>query len=100
VAVLGNTVYAGGHFDKACRTPRTGDRGVCLDGSDARIKLATLDAGDGVLQPWSADGNGVEGVLALAASPSLGLVAAGGAFTTIDGVSQKRFAQFSLAQFG
>jgi hypothetical protein len=94
VAVLGTTVYAGGHFDRACRTPRTGDRGSCLDGSDDRIKLAALDAGSGVLKSWVADGNGVEGVLALAASPSLGTVAAGGAFTMISGVSQKRFAQF------
>jgi hypothetical protein len=95
VAVLGDTVYAGGHFDKACRTPRTGDRGVCLDGSDPRVKLAALKAGNGVLQDWTADANGVDGVFALAASPGLGALAAGGAFTTIDGRSQKRFAQFS-----
>jgi hypothetical protein len=94
VAVLGDTVYAGGHFDKACRTPRTGDRGACTDGSDARIKLAALDAGDGRLTSWTADANGVVGVLALAVCPSLGTIAAGGAFTTIDGSAQKRFAQF------
>jgi hypothetical protein len=94
VAVLGNTVYAGGHFDKACRTPQTGAKGVCLDGSDDRVKLAALDGGTGMLLPWTADANGVEGVLALASSPALGAVAAGGAFTTINGVTQKRFAQF------
>jgi hypothetical protein len=94
VAVLGDKVYAGGHFDQACRTPRTGDHGVCLDGSDSRVKLAALDAGAGDLLPWTANGNGVEGVLALAASPSLGAVAAGGSFTTVNGVTQKRFAQF------
>ena len=97
VAVLGDTVYAGGHFDRACRTPRTGPHGVCIDGSDARIKLAALDAGAGTLTSWSADANGVEGVFGLAASASLGAIAAGGAFTTIDGQSQKRFAQFSGA---
>jgi hypothetical protein len=97
VTVLGNTVYAGGHFDKACRTPKTGDHGVCLDGSDARIKLAALDAGTGMLLPWTGDANGVEGVLTLTASPALTAVAAGGAFTTINGVTQKRFAQFGLA---
>jgi hypothetical protein len=94
VAVLGDTVYAGGHFDKACRTPKTGDHGVCVDGSDVRVKLAALDAGTGTLLPWTADANGVEGVFALTASPALGAVAAGGAFTTINGVTQKRFAQF------
>ncbi len=94
VAVLGDTVYAGGHFDKACRTPVTGTHGACEDGSDARVKLAALDAGTGTLLPWTADANGVEGVFSLASSPALGAVAAGGAFTTINGVTQKRFAQF------
>jgi outer membrane protein assembly factor BamB len=95
VAMLGGSVYAGGHFDKACRTARTGARGACLDGSDARIKLAALDPDDGHLLDWTADANGVEGVLALAASPSVGAIAAGGAFTTIGGREQKRLAQLS-----
>jgi hypothetical protein len=95
VTALGGSVYAGGHFDKACRTARTGARGACLDGSDDRIKLAALDPGDGHLLDWTADANGVEGVLALAASPGLGTIAAGGAFTTIDGREQKRLAQLS-----
>jgi hypothetical protein len=94
VAVRGSTVYAGGHFDRACRTPRTGDKGLCLDGSDDRVKLAALDTATGILQDWTADANGVEGVLAMATSPELGLVGAGGAFTTVDGRTQKRFAQF------
>jgi hypothetical protein len=94
IAAYGDTVYVGGHFDKACRTARTGAQGVCLDGSDARIKLAALDAADGALKDWTANGNGIEGVLTMATSPSLGALAAGGAFTTINGKSQKRFAQF------
>jgi hypothetical protein len=95
VTALGGSVYAGGHFDKACRTARTGARGACLDGSDSRIKLAALDPDDGHLLDWTADANGVEGVLTLAASPALGAVAAGGAFTTIGGREQKRLAQLS-----
>jgi hypothetical protein len=93
VAVLGDTVYVGGHFDNVCRTPRTGDQGLCVDGSIRRVKLAAADE-TGQLRPWTADGNGVIGVLALAASPGLGKLAAGGAFTTINGASQKRFARF------
>ena len=95
VATYGGTVYVGGHLDNACRTPRTGTQGVCLDGSDVRVKLAALDQGTGVLQSWTANGNGIEGVLTLATNPSFGAIAAGGAFTTINGVSRKRLAQFS-----
>jgi hypothetical protein len=95
VAALGDTVYVGGHFDKACTTANTGAQGVCVDGSEDRVKLAALDAYDGELQDWTADANGIEGVLAMAGSDTLSTIAAGGAFTTIDGATQKRFAQFS-----
>jgi hypothetical protein len=95
VAVLGDTVYVGGHFDRACRTTRTGPQGVCLDGSEDRVKLVGLAVGDGHLRDWTANGNGIEGVLAMAVNPGLAAVAAGGAFTTIGGRTQKRFAQFS-----
>ena len=44
--------------------------------------------------PWTANGNGVSGVHTMAANAGLGKFAAGGAFTTINGLSQKRFAQF------
>ena len=93
VAVYGDTVYVGGHFDKACRTARTGMQGVCLDGDDGRIKLAALSTATGNLRPWTADANGVEGVLTTAAGT--GSIAVGGAFTTINGAVAKRLAQFS-----
>ncbi|MFI5893008.1 PQQ-binding-like beta-propeller repeat protein [Actinoplanes sp. NPDC051513] len=95
VTVLGDVVYAGGHFDRACSTARTGTQGSCVDGSDNRVKLAALAVGDGHLLDWTADANGVEGVLALASNAETGTVAMGGAFTTVDGRTQKRFAQFS-----
>ncbi|XVV12479.1 PQQ-binding-like beta-propeller repeat protein [Actinoplanes sp. CA-131856] len=95
VTVLGDTVYAGGHFDRACSTARTGAQGTCVDGADNRVKLAALSAADGHLLDWTADANGVEGVLALAANPRLKAIAMGGAFTTVEGRQQKRFAQFS-----
>jgi hypothetical protein len=95
VTVRGGTVYAGGHFDHACKTARTGDHGACLDGSDQRVRLAALNPGDGRLPTWTADANGVEGVLTMTGDAGLGAVAAGGAFTTANGRSQKRLAQFS-----
>ena len=95
VAVHNDAVYVGGHFDKACRTPRTGAQGVCLDGSDDRIKLAAFSPANGTLLPWKANGNGVEGVLTMTTNTSFGALAAGGAFTTINGKSTKRLAQFS-----
>jgi hypothetical protein len=93
VAVLGSTVYLGGHFDNVCRSARTGDHGVCIDGSLSRIKFAATDL-SGDLLSWAPMGNGIRGVLALTASTDAGVVAAGGEFTTIDGVAQKRFAVF------
>jgi hypothetical protein len=95
VTVLGDTVYAGGHFDRACSTARTGAQGTCVDGADSRVKLAALSAADGHLLDWTADANGVEGVLSLAANPRLKTIAMGGAFTSVEGRQQKRFAQFS-----
>jgi hypothetical protein len=94
ISVLGDAVYVGGHFDRACRTARTGIQGSCLDGSDDRVKIAALAGNDGHLRGWTADANGVDGVLAMAVHPGLGALAVGGAFTTIGGRTQKRFAQF------
>jgi hypothetical protein len=95
VAVHNDTVYVGGHFDRACKTPRTGAQGVCLDGSDDRVKLAALNVSSGTLQPWTANANGIEGVLTMTTNAGFGALAAGGAFTTINGKSTKRLAQFS-----
>lgn len=96
VAILGNAVLFGGHFDNACRSGRTAARGRCVDGSVRRIKLAAADINTGQLLPWAADANGVEGVLACAANPTLGKIAAGGTFTAVGGVAQRRFVQFSI----
>lgn len=94
VTHLDGVVYTGGHFDRACTTPRVGDKGVCLDGSASRIKLAALDAGTGQLLAWDPRGNGVHGVFALAAHPGLGKVTAGGEFTTVGGVRWPYLARF------
>jgi hypothetical protein len=94
IGVLGDSVYVGGHFDRACRTALTGMQGTCLDGSDARVKMAAVAVRDGHLREWTADANGVVGVLAMAVHPGLESLAVGGAFTMIGGRVQKRFAQF------
>jgi hypothetical protein len=93
VAVLGGTVYIGGHFDNVCKSARTGDQGACLDGNIKRVKLVAADT-DGTVLSWTANGNGVTGVHTLSAHAGSGQLAAGGAFTTINGASQKRFALF------
>ncbi len=94
LAMLSGTLYIGGHFDNICATASTGTQGSCKDGQIPRIKLAAASPSDGSLDPWTADGNGVLGVLAMASSPALGKFTAGGAFTTINGVARKRFAQW------
>lgn len=96
IAVLGDTVYIGGHFDKACASANVGPQGVCLDGSHQRIKLAAYNL-NGDLLPWTVDGNGTVGVHVLLSHAGLGQVLVGGEFTHINGVSQRRFALFNLA---
>jgi hypothetical protein len=93
ITQLDGVTYVGGHFDKACTTGDNGVHGVCTDGSVARIKLAAVDA-QGNLLEWAPQGNGVSGTRAMAASPDLGAVSAGGDFTMVDGRVQKRYAAF------
>jgi len=94
VGALDGTVYAGGHFDHVCRTARVADiQGDCLDGRVDRVKLFAVNA-DGQLSPWIANANGVVGVLTVATDPVRNRLAVGGAFTTINGVTRNRFAQF------
>ncbi|WIM96946.1 hypothetical protein ACTOB_000428 [Actinoplanes oblitus] len=94
VAALDGTAYVGGHFDRAC-TSATVDRfGDCDDDSRSRVKLAAIDS-DGDLTDWAPQANGVQGVRALTASPSLGVIAAGGDFTMIGGDAHHRVATFN-----
>ena len=94
ITVLDGTTYVGGHFDKACTTTNNGAQGVCTDGSVPRVKLAAVD-GQGNLLDWAPQANGVVGVRHLAASPSLGSISAVGDFTTVAGLSRKRYAAFT-----
>lgn len=94
VVYLDSTVYIGGHYDRVCKSANTGDHGVCLDGNTPRVKLAAADATTGDLLGWDPRANGIEGVSALDANPTLHRLAVGGTFTTMGGVNQKRFAMF------
>ncbi|MBV1852081.1 PQQ-like beta-propeller repeat protein [Catellatospora sp. NEAU-YM18] len=96
IAVLDDVVYLGGHYDNVCRSAATGPKGVCIDGSIRRVKLAAVSASTGNLLTWTANGNGSVGVIALRASKELGQVVAGGAYTAVNGSPQRRFALFNL----
>ncbi|MGH3472772.1 MAG: hypothetical protein ACRDPG_12125 [Nocardioidaceae bacterium] len=95
VTVLGDTVYAGGHFDHACTTSRTGLRGTCLDGKVSRKKLLAVSS-SGQLLPWAPQANSALGAHSLSANPQTGQIAAGGEWTTLNWgkTSQPYFALF------
>ncbi|HEY0535007.1 MAG TPA: hypothetical protein VGD29_25775 [Actinoplanes sp.] len=93
VAVLDGTAYVGGHFDHACTTARNGAQGTCSGGSQSRVKLAAVN-GDGSLNSWAPQANGIVGVRTIVVDPVQHTVAVGGDFTTIGGKAQKRYAFF------
>ncbi|WP_213009209.1 LamG domain-containing protein [Paractinoplanes toevensis] len=97
IATLDGTTYVGGHFDKACTTSNNGIKGVCTDGSVIRGKLAAIDP-QGNLLPWSPQANGVAGTRQLATSAGLGTISAVGDFTTVGGVTRKRYVSFGGAK--
>jgi hypothetical protein len=95
ITELGGMVYTGGHFDNICATNNNGDQGACTDGSIPRVKFAAFSPA-GVLQSWAPSGNGIVGVRTMAASESLGRIAAGGDFTLVNNTQWRRLAVFAL----
>jgi len=93
IAVRNGVTYVGGHFDSACLTSKNGAHGACVEGSEARHKLAAVTA-TGELSGWAPQGNGVIGVRVLSVNRATGLLMAGGDFTTIDGQDRRRLAIF------
>jgi hypothetical protein len=94
VAILNDVLYLGGHFDNVCASNVNGVQGACVDGSAWRVKLAAVDASNGMLLPWDPHANGINGVVTLTVNPTLGMVAAGGEFTTMGGLRWPRLALF------
>ncbi|WP_067495213.1 hypothetical protein [Actinoplanes sp. TFC3] len=93
IAVLGGTVFVGGHFDRACTTASNGTHGTCTDGSVSRVKLAAISR-TGELTGWAPQANGVIGVRTLAVDGTRKVLGAGGDFTTVAGQNRKRYAWF------
>lgn len=93
IAVLDGTAYVGGHFDRACTTGDNDSQGDCSGGSQSRIKLAAVN-GNGSLNGWAPQANGIVGVRTIVVDPVRRTVAVGGDFTTIGGQTQKRYAFF------
>ena len=94
IAAIGDTIYAGGHFESVCSSPRTGDQGLCLDGEKAgRFKFLAVTT-SGNLTSWDPWSDSVVGVWAMATSGER--LAAGGEFLTFGNktVKQRSFAQF------
>ena len=96
VSVWGDVIIAGGHFDQACVTNKSGPTGECVDGVKAdRGKLLAVDR-NGKLLSWNPGANGVIGVWDIKTHPNGANLTAGGSFTTFGGgtVEQKRLAVF------
>ena len=93
IAVLDGTAYVGGHFDRSCTSGEPDNQGDCTGGSQSRIKLAAVN-GNGSLNGWAPQANGIVGVRTIVVDPVRRTVAVGGDFTTIGGQTQKRYAFF------
>lgn len=95
VGVLGDRVYAGGHFTEVCHTTRVRASGECAAGGNARGKVFAVGGG-GRLLSWSPNltPENNYGVRTLDVHAGRDLVGVGGHFNTVDGVVVKRFTQF------
>jgi len=96
ITLLGNAVYAGGHFTVACPEPSRTATSWCPSTLRSQPKLAALHTGNGSLLDWNPKSNGKWGVLSMDAHPALGRIAVAGEFTAFGGVSRPHFAQFSM----
>jgi hypothetical protein len=82
LAVDGDTIYAGGHFDNV----------TAVNGTVVRRKLMALDAATGAVHEWAPTVGGAHGVWAL--SPRAGGVVAGGDFRVVEFTPAQGVARF------
>lgn len=93
VAVRAGVVYAGGHFNNACKgNLGTGNPLVCTT-PIARRHLLAVSAANGALTTWNPDLNSISGVFAVSATAQQ--VVAGGVFTKVHGKLQQGIARFT-----
>lgn len=95
IAVIGDTVYVGGHFDNFCTSPIVGTTIECPTVLAVRHKILALDAATGALDPWDPGADSPLGVFAVATSA--GRLEIGGDFERSGHFrKQQGFAQFSI----
>lgn len=97
IALVGDVLIGGGHFDTVCATSTTTGSGGgggfhCQQQLAVRHKLMSVSTATGALDPWNPGANSNLGVFALAVSGGKLLV--GGDFTAIGSKNQQRYAQF------
>ncbi len=102
VAVLGDTVYAGGHFDNVCnQISATGPPYTCTSAKAVRHKIFAVPAAGGDLDPWYPAANSNLGIFAMATT-SDGRLEIGGDFTKTgnpNSLGQARINQQGFAQY-
>ena len=89
VSVVGDTVYAGGHFD-----PQFGASGGV---STTRHEIAAIDAASGLLLPWQPAVTGPDGIWAIAGTTDSLWI--GGGYTRVNGDTRAgRLTMFPVAR--
>ncbi len=102
IALIGDTVYAGGHFDNVCnQISATGPPFTCTSAKAVRHKIFAVPAAGGDLDPWYPGANSALGLFAMATT-SDGRLEIGGDFTRTgnpNALNQARTAQQGFAQY-
>jgi hypothetical protein len=95
VAVSGDSLYAGGHFDNYCVGNTGSGKPYLCDRNLARKKLFEVTLSTGALTSWAPVLNSAHGVFTEALDPATGSLYIGGDFTTINTVRQARLGVFA-----
>jgi len=94
VAVYGNSVYAGGHFDNYCVGNTGSGAPFICDNPLTRKKLLEVSLTSGDLASWAPKLNSNLGVFTESTDPLSGDLYVGGDFTTINSLQQKHLGVF------